>query len=305
MIAYYIISNQTNLTETTNWASSNITELKVGTQTIENTLTSSGQIISNQEETLTLNTSYYINEVYVEENQELTEGTNILQYTNGTYLTAPYDLVVTKLNVPSSGGKVSSQHGITVQNTKSLALSISIDETEMDKVATGQEVTITPNAYENITYTGTVSKINPIGTYSSNGTTFTGTVTFENDGKLKVGMSASCRIVLEKAENVVSVPIEAVQTENNTKYVIIKQEDGTTQNVTIETGISNDAYVEIKSGLNGGETIQMIKQTEESSSTRQSGGKGMAMDNGQMMDFPGGNGNGRSGSGMTFGGEQR
>lgn len=279
VVIYFYLNNsysdaQTTVAET----NTNIKEVTVGTGTITKTLTSSGEIASNLEETLELNTYRYLKEVYVEENSFVAEGANILKYTNGTYLTAPYDLVVTKINVPEVGYRCTSNNGITVQSTEEMTLSINIDETDVSLIKEGQEVEIVANAYEDKTYTGTVTKINQIGTYASNGSKFTGTVVFANDKNLKIGMSASCTIILEKAENVVQVPIEAVQTENNTKYVIVKNSDGTTKNITVETGLSNDAYVEIKSGLSGGETIQMIEETSTKNSTQRSG-------KGQMMDM--------------------
>ena len=124
--------------------------------------------------------------------------------------------------------------------------------------------------------------INQIWNYASNGSSFSAVVKFANDGDVKIGMSASCSITLEKAENVIAVPIEAVQTKNNEKYVVIKNNDGSTSNVTITTGMSNDAYVEVKSGLSGNETIQMTVETTSSSSNKRSMG-GM-----QMMEQQGG-----------------
>lgn len=279
----------------------NIKEVKVGTQTITKTLTNSGEISSNVTEELSLNTYRYFSEIYVEENDFVAEGENILKYTNGKYLTAPYDLVITKILVPDEGSRCTSQHAITVQSTKELTLTLNIDETEMSSVKVGQEVEIVANAYENETYNGTITKINQIGNYASNGSSFTGTVVFENDGNLKIGMSASCTITLEKAENVIAVPIEAVQTSGGTKYVIVVNEDGTTSNVTVETGISNDAYVEIQSGLTGGETIQMIEETTNSS--KQNGRGQMNMEDmmgGKKENFemPSGGGTMPSGGGM-------
>lgn len=267
---------------TSNNSTTTVKEVTVGTQTITKTLTSSGEISSNCTETLELNTYRYFKEIYVDTNDFIAEGEKILKYTNGTYLYAPYDLVVTEIAVPEEGYICTSKHGITVQSTESLTLTLSIDETEIGNVAIGQEVTITPSAYEDKTYTGKIMKINQIGNYASNGSSFTGTVVFDNDGDLKIGMSASCTIILEKAESVVAVPIEAIQTKNSEKYVIVENADGTTQNVTVETGLSNDAYVEIKSGLEGGETIQMLEETSSSSSSskgnRQQGEKSFSRD---------------------------
>lgn len=102
----------------------------------------------------------------------------------------------------------------------------------------------------------------------TNGTYFSAKVTFENNGNLKIGMSASCEIIIEKAENVVAVPLEAVQTSYGGKYVIVVNDDGSTSEVSVETGISNDAYIQIKSGISEGTTVQMI---ESSTSSQTSG----------------------------------
>lgn len=102
----------------------------------------------------------------------------------------------------------------------------------------------------------------------TNGTYFSAKVTFENNGNLKIGMSASCEIIIEKAENVLAVPLEAVQTSDGGKYVIVVNDDGSTSEVSVETGISNDAYIQIKSGISEGTTVQMI---ESSTSSQTSG----------------------------------
>ncbi len=272
----------------------NISEVSVGTQTITKTLTTSGEISNYVSENLSLNTSYYFSEIYVEENEYVDSGENILKYTNGTYLTAPYNCVIKSINVPSSGSIVTSSNYIEIYGTDTMCLTISIDETELNDLSIGMEAVITPNALENKTYTGTVSSINPIGTYQSSGSTFTGIVTFENDGDLKLGMSASCTITLEEAEDVISVPIEAIQTSGDQKYVIKVNENGETENVFVETGISNDSYVQIISGLSGGETVQTIietttvtgSQSNSSSSDgnqRQSGGGKEMGGQGQMQ----------------------
>lgn len=245
---------------------SKITEVEVGTQTIENTLTSSGEISSSATEKIPLTTSYYFNQMCVEENDIVLAGENILKYSNGKYLTAEYDCVISSYSVPESGSICTSSNYVEVQNMETLVMTLNIDESEINSVKVGQEVEIQLNAYEDNAYTGTISKINSIGSYSTSGTTFTATVEFENDGNIKLGMSASCTIIIEKAENVIAVPIEAVQTSDNKKYVVVVKNDGTTENVNIETGISNDSYVEITSGLSGGEKIQTVSTTTINSS---------------------------------------
>ncbi len=76
-------------------------------------------------------------------------------------------------------------------------------------------------------------------------------------------MSVSCTINIEELTDVLAVPIDSVQISDNKKYVIVV-ENGETKEVEIQTGLSNDEYVQVKSGLIGGETIQVVTTTKQS-----------------------------------------
>ena len=281
-------------TETT----TQITEVEVGTQTIENTLTSSGQMLSSSTENLSLTTTRYFETMCVEKNDIVKAGENILEYTNGTFLTAEYDCLVTGYSVPETGSKCTSSHYVTVENISTMAMKVSISESEINKVQKSQEVQIELSAMEDKTYTGSITSIDNAGTYSASGTTFTAVIEFTNDGNVKPGMSASCTIVLEKAEECIAVPINAVQVQDNQKYVVVVKDDGTTENVDIETGISNANYVQVISGLEGGEKIQMIETVttvsggrNSNSSMSQKGDKSSSRDrsqNGGSFEMPSG-----------------
>lgn len=307
VISFYIgKQNGVKVAENTSNTTTTTSEVTVGTQTIQKTLTSSGQITSAQTEKLTLSTSKYFETMCVEEDETVKKGENILKYSNGTYLTAEYDCVVTSYSVPKTGEICNTSNYIEVQSLENLNMTISIDESEVRVVKTNQEATIMLTADETKTYTGKITKIDSIGTYATSGTTFTATIEFENDGEVKIGMSASCTIILEEVKDVIAVPIAAVQTSDTEKYVVVVKEDGTTQNIAIETGIANDNYVQITSGLEGGETIQVVQTTTTStrktsisnSEDKRSQMQGMSgmedrrdsmMQGGQMGTPPGGN----------------
>ncbi len=263
----------------------NIKTVNAITTTIENTLSNSGQISSELDEKVKLHASYYFEELLIEENLFIEEGTNIIEYTNGTYLTAPYDCVLISSNLPNEDEICTSEHYIEIQSIDTLCMSLSISETDINKVEIGDEVDITLSA-NNEKITGYITKISEIGTYSSSGSYFTATVTFENNGNLKIGMSATCEIIVEKAENVIAVPNEAIQTANDQSYVVVVK-DGKTENVNVETGISNDAYTEIKSGLTGNESVQMI-ETEKTSTNNFSGGMNFEKGNRDFKENMGG-----------------
>lgn len=288
------------------WAASNksttnttttVSEKQVSTQTIEKTLTASGEIETTSTQKLSLTTTKYFKTMCVEENDEVKQGENILQYTDGTYLTADYDCLISSYSVPETSAICTSSNYVEVKSLDSLQMTISVDETEIVYLTKGQSVEITISALDDKKYSGTISKINELGTYASSGTTFTATVTLENDDNIKLGMSASSTVVLQKVENVIAVPVEAIQTKQSEKYVVVVNGDGTTTDTTVTTGISDDEYVEIKSGLSGNEKIQVVTSSTTSTGTSSSS----SSSNKQSM-MSGTSGGMQSGGAMPSGG---
>ena len=255
-IMIYFYMKPASSAANTNNTDGTLSEATVTTQTITKSISSSsGEISTAKTENLELNTSRYFKEIYVEKNDTVKAGENILQYTNGTYLTAPYNCIVSEVSIPEIGKICTSSNYIKIQSTEELYVTLSIGEADIGTVEVGQEAEITITA-NNKRYTGIIDKISDVGTYSTSGSTFTAYVKFINDETVKLGMSASCTVILDKAENVLAVPKEAIQTANNTNYVVVVNNDGTTENVTVQTGLSNDAYTEVKTGLNLGERVQ-------------------------------------------------
>lgn len=278
-------SSNTGSTEQTSITNQAIASI----QTIENTLSSSGQVSSGLTENQYLHTGYYFEEFLVEENVLVEEGSNIIEYTNGTYLTAPYDCVVIGTNLPNEDEICSSSHYIQISSTETLCMSLSVSETDINKIEVGDTVDITMTASgEQIE--GFITSVSEVGSYSSSGSYFTAVVTFDNNGNQKIGMSATCEIIIESAEDVVAVPVEAIQTSDEGKYVIVINDDGTTTNTIVETGISSDAYIEIKSGITENTKVQVVESTDSSSSLF-----------GDRMNGRGGNFEGFSGGGMQGG----
>lgn len=158
------------------------------------------------------------------------------------------------------------------------------------------------SADETKIYEGSITKVSAIGTYSTSGSTFDSTIEFENDGNAKIGMSASCTVILEEAVDCISVPVEAIQTKRDTKYVVKVNADGTTEDVTVETGISNDSYVQILSGLEGNETIQMLKTTSSTGIRSNSKSSGSLSNQGEFGGMSGQMGGGSMGQMMSQGG---
>lgn len=244
-----------------NEGTESVSESEVIKTDIVNTLSNSSYVASGLEENKELHATYYFEEIYFKENEQILSGEKILKYTNGEYMLAPYDCVITNMSLPESGEVCTNKHYITIQSTSSLQMSLEIEEDEINKVYPGQESMIEIQTLEDKKLTGYVTNISNTANYSSSGSSFVVTVEFQNDGEVLLGMSAKCSVVLEKAEDVIAVAKEAVQEKDNNKYVTIKTDNGT-QDVQIETGIENDAYTEVKTGLEVGDIV-LIQESEQ------------------------------------------
>ena len=175
--------------ESTSYNSSNQNNKEESKTTLKQT----GEIKSALIEKIEPHASYYLEEVYVEEKQFVGKGENILEYTNGTYLTAPYDCSVTELNLPEVDGKLLNSHYVQISSNNILSVTINVDESNINKVNVGQEAKINIATLEK-EYTGYVTNV---ASTAKDGR-FKVTIEFENDGNIKLGMTASCEMEVKE-----------------------------------------------------------------------------------------------------------
>lgn len=302
-VVCFSIGKKVGLNTDTSTTNTKIENVTVEKRTISKSLTSSGEMSSTSEK-LSLSTSYYYSSLFVEEDDIVKKGDKLLKYTNGTYLTAPYDLVVTGISVPSTSTKATSSHYIEVQRMDNLIVSLNISESEIYNISLGDEAEISLTADSTKIYTGKITKISSVANYSSSGSTFPVEISLTNDGSAKIGMSVSCTINIEELKDVVAVPINAVQINGTRKYVVVingsKKEE-----VDVTTGLSDDEYVEIKSGLEGGETVQVVTVTKQNTIRSNSSSRSGMPNGGSMPNMPNGfsGGSGSSSGRSGFSGQ--
>lgn len=118
-------------------------------------------------------------------------------------------------------------------------------------------------------------------------------------------MSISCTININELEDVLTIPISAVQTTNNKKYVLVV-ENGETKEVEIKTGLSDDEYVQVTSGLQEGQTIQVVTTTKQNTIRNSSSSKGFnTSGNGRSDSSKSGMPSDSNGSGRPSGGDMQ
>lgn len=203
-----------------------------------------------------------------------------------------------------------------IYDMSTLKVQLSIDESDIHDISVGQEVTITADAVEG-TFTGTVEKVGVNGTSTNGVTVYPVDIVIEEYGNLLPGMNVDCVITVESADNVLAIPAESLQ-RGNIVYVQGEKQDENDKapegyySVDVETGVSDSQYVEIKSGLNEGDTIcgsikasgnEAQGSTESQSQQQMQGGMGgMGGMQGGGMQGGGMQGGGRPSSGGMQGG---
>lgn len=184
-----------------------------------------------------------------------------------------------------------------------LEMTLNIDELDIDNVEVGQTVNVTSDAKEGQTFTGVVTKVSVVGTTSGGTTTYPVTVRIDDTDGLRPGMNVDAEIVLSSADGVLAIPSLAV---NRGDTVLVTSDSPSAANaleqeapegyayVQVTTGVSDDSYIEITSGLQEGDTVAYLRTA--------SSGSGNMMMGGMPSDMGGGMGGGMPSGGMPSGG---
>lgn len=173
---------------------------------------------------------------------------------------APIDGVITELNI-SEGTQPYSSNLMTISNASSLIVKGKVDESDILNIIGGMNAEIYTTATENETIMGKVDRIEHTSDNSGESSGgYNVEITFK-DKRLLIGMKANVKIVLDHKDDVVCLPYDAVQKdENDNCYVWAAESVGDNsyklKKVDIKTGFEGDYYTEITSGdLNVGDVI--------------------------------------------------
>lgn len=159
---------------------------------------------------------------------------------------------------------------IQLPDLSSLKATVKINEVDVAKISKGLKVEIKPDAFSDSTFSGTINSIANLAVnkdQSSKIKVFPVEVLLnETDKNLLPGLTVSCRIIMDKVEDVLFIPLDALFAEGDKSFVYKKKGTGY-EKAEIETGINNTDYIVVVNGLKEGEEIALVnpfaKETEE------------------------------------------
>ncbi|MCX8056520.1 MAG: efflux RND transporter periplasmic adaptor subunit [Ignavibacteria bacterium] len=210
-----------------------------------------------------------------------------------TIITSPMDGVVSQLNVKLGErvlgtGFTQGSNLMTVADLTKMVAVVDVDENDVVLVSIGDTARVKVDAFPGKIFSGVVYEIGNTAKAKGLGTQEE-VVNFEvkirilnSDVELKPGMSCNVEIMTETRKNVLAVPIQSVtirglekekkdektpeedivsveskKEEKDTKNLegVFIVKDGKAKFVKVKTGISDDTYIEIISGLKGDEEV--------------------------------------------------
>ena len=216
---------------------------------------------------------------------------------NKTNIYAPISGTISVLNVELGERVVGTVQMagtelLRLANLNFMEVAVEVNENDINSVNLGDTALIEVDAYLGQQYKGVVSEIansaNVLGASSDQVTNFEVKVRIIDQVNFRPGMTATVNIQTQKASQVLSLPIQAVTTRKDTSDLqekvecVFAYENNKAHFIQVKTGIQDDEYIQILSGLNKDQEIivgpysavsrlledqsQVIKSEQESTS---------------------------------------
>tara|TARA_B110000858_G_C17809997_1_gene480604 strand:- start:4827 stop:6908 length:2082 start_codon:yes stop_codon:yes gene_type:complete len=152
---------------------------------------------------------------------------------------------------------------LTIPDMREMAVKVNIHESAVQRVAIGQSVRVSVDAFPDEQLTGIVTKVAVVADSANSFLNpdlkvYPTTITIDGTHEwLRPGMSAEIEILVRSLEDVIYVPIQAV-TYFDDKNVVYVASRGRPERREIEVGTFSESYIEVVSGLEEGEEVLML-----------------------------------------------
>ncbi len=175
-------------------------------------------------------------------------------------LKADFGGVVTELEAIAGQPPTESGKLVTIESTEKVYVRLSVSKYDLEKIAVGQKADVD---IAGKTYEGTVSKIDGMATQNNSGAMVVGVdINIDDpDENIFLGVEAKVYVHMAKAEGVVTVPLEVINSDREGDFVYV-EENGVVAKRRVTTGITSDSSIEVKEGLSEGENVVMANGME-------------------------------------------
>ncbi|MGC3992835.1 MAG: biotin/lipoyl-binding protein [Propionicimonas sp.] len=189
----------------------------------------------------------------------LTASTGTSAEAPGTDAAVPGTTVVAGTSTTTRAG---GTQFMVISATGPMTAVVPFQELDAAGIVAGQTTTLTFDALPDVTTTGEVTAISPAGTALGGSMSYLVTVSLDtSDKRLKEGMTVHATVATEEKKDVLSVPNDAVRTENGQSVVTLVDAAGAQRTVDITAGLVGPDRTEVVSGLAEGDQVLLPTST--------------------------------------------
>lgn len=238
-----------------NQKSDQSTEYRVKSEDIVDDDRFTGVIESQNRQEVIATSSQQIADIYVSEGEQVPVNKDLYITTTGEVIRSTIAGEVSKVyyekdNTVSVGGKI-----MEIVDYSNLQINLKVEENQLSDIEVNTSAEINIDSIDR-SINGIVSEISREATNEKGVAYFTAKVNFTGDADIRIGMNAEVIIVEESEEDVLTVPVDAIQfTGDDKTYVNIKNDTGKVASRMVTTGITDGVKIEITEGLNEGDIV--------------------------------------------------
>lgn len=175
-----------------------------------------------------------------------------------TKLYAPFASMVMAVDAQVGESVGSGTTILTLADLSQANIVFYMDESDWSNIKVGYDVEVTFDALLDQVFTGKVVEVMPSLVTVQGSSMIEGLAQLDNsieEIQLPVYVAASVDVIAAQAKNVLLVPVEALHELSPGKYAVFVMENGKPKLRTVEVGLQDTTFAEIKSGLEAGEVV--------------------------------------------------
>ena len=191
---------------------------------------------------------------------------------NKTNIYAPISGTISRLNVELGErvvgtAQMAGTELLRLANLNRMEVAVEVNENDINSVNLGDTAIIEVDAFLGEKYKGLVSEIansaNVTGASADQVTNFEVKVRIIKSVNFRPGMTATVDIQSQRAKDVLALPIQAVTTRKDTAggdekiECVFEYQEGIAKMIVVQTGIQDDEYIQILSGVK--DSMEIVK----------------------------------------------
>jgi len=174
---------------------------------------------------------------------------------NRTILTAPIEGVVSQVTAEVGGIATPGLNVVEVTDITPLRLTVQVDEVDIRLISEGMSATVELDALQDVVLPAVIENISLSGQPVNGIVNYDVSLTIDvDDPRVRVGMTSEANIVIERRDNVLTLPNVYIRRDGTRAFVNVLKPDNSVEEIEITLGLQGRDTSEVLTGLRAGDT---------------------------------------------------